>query len=178
MSVATLVSRESPALLPIERNTLPLVEMWLSQEENYKWLDFSPLVQPLNAMVLKMMAQKPQHFIQVFRVDTSPAGIVALSNINQSAGTATLWYLLGNKQYAGQGYTTRAVSRLLRTAFFDLKLACLEAWAAESNTASIAILKRNGFVYVGTRRQCHVIDGRRHDRLWFDLLSSEYKEIA
>jgi RimJ/RimL family protein N-acetyltransferase len=43
---------------------------------------------------------------------------------------------------------------------------------------SLRSLQRLGFRYVGRLRQCHMIDGRLHDRLLFDLLAAEHEELG
>jgi ribosomal-protein-alanine N-acetyltransferase len=114
-----------------------------------------------------------------FTPDTNgtPIGVVALSNISRTFKTATLWYVLGDKRFAGQVHTGRAVSRLLGHAFDVLKLQAINAWAVDSNVASIRVLTRNGFQFVGRQRRCHIIEGRAADRLLFDLLASEYQPL-
>jgi len=82
--------------------------------------------------------------------------------------------VLGDKTYAGRGYTSRAVGQLLTLGFTTLGLETVSAWAVEDNAASIQVLVRNGFLAIGRQRQCHVIDGRPRDRLLFDLLASEH----
>jgi RimJ/RimL family protein N-acetyltransferase len=106
--------------------------------------------------------------------DATPIGLVGLSNIAPAFRTATLWYVLGDKTYAGRGYTSRAVAGLLALAFTTLGLESLSAWAVEDNAPSIHVLRRNGFRPIGRQRQCHVIDGCPRDRLLFDLLASEH----
>jgi len=42
---------------------------------------------------------------------------------------------------------------------------------------SLRTIERLGFRFVGKLRQSHYIDGRLYDRLLFDLLASEHREI-
>jgi hypothetical protein len=39
------------------------------------------------------------------------------------------------------------------------------------------VLERLKFRFYGRQRQCHCIDGRFYDRLYFDLLASEHREL-
>lgn len=166
-------------LKPINNTSLELVASWMAEKENYKWLDFGEGNHPLNPVALKVMAQKDSHVLRTFTDDERdmPIGLVALSNVNRGFKTAMLWYVLGNKEYSGKGYTTRAVSQILGLGFGELGLHAVNAWAVEENAASIRVLKRNNFQLIGRLRQCHYIDGRPCDRLLFDLLASEYKEL-
>ena len=49
-------------------------------------------------------------------------------------------------------------------------------WVVEGNP-SVRALERLNFRYIGRQRQCHYTDGRSYDRLWFDLLASEHKDL-
>ncbi len=166
-------------LQPIDTTTLQIVAQWMAAKENYQWLDFGNGNQILTPISLKIMSQRGIHLLRVFTSDSddSPIGLVAFSNISPPFKTATLWYVLGNKAYAGKGYTTRAVSTLLTIGFTELRLATVNAWAVDQNTPSISVLKRNNFQLIGRQRECHYIDGRPFDRLLFDLLAAEHKEL-
>ena len=165
-------------LQPLDIHILELVAEWLGQKENYQWLDFGCGLQRLPPASLKIMMQRDIHLLRLFTPDAhdTPIGLVALSNIARDFHTATLWYVLGDKNYAGQGYTRRAVSQILGVGFQDLGLQSVSAWAVELNQPSIRVLLRNGFRLVGRQRQCHRIDNNLFDRLLFDLLAYEYEE--
>jgi RimJ/RimL family protein N-acetyltransferase len=142
-------------------------------------LDFGNGHQSLTPASLKIMTQRDIHLIRAFTSDGNDAsiGLVAFSNVDHHFKTATLWYVLGNKQNGGQGYTTRAVSKILSLGFTELGLQTINAWAVELNLPSIRVLERNHFRLIGRQRQCHYIDGRACDRLLFDLLACEHEEI-
>jgi RimJ/RimL family protein N-acetyltransferase len=163
---------------PVERRDEDVVIAWLARKENYQWLDFgngSPLV---SSIVLKVMLRKDSNVCRVFTSDSAeaPIGLVALSNVSHNFKTAMLWYVLGDRRFEGQGYTSRAVSKVLTLGFTEVGLGAVNAWAVEQNAASIRVLERNHFRLIGKQRQCHYIDGRVVDRLLFDLVASEHKE--
>lgn len=163
----------------LDLDTLDMVGAWLSAKENSQWLHFGNGTQRLTPVSLRLMAQRDIHLLRLFTPDShdDPIGVVALSEIAKPFKTATLWYVLGDKSYGGQGYTTRAVSKLLTLGFGELGLHAVNAWAVDHNHASISILRRNNFQLIGRQRQCHSIDGRPCDRLLFDLLATEHKEL-
>lgn len=163
-------------LKPIDSSALNLVAEWMATKENYQWLDFGNGIQILPPVSLKIMTQREGHLLRVFTPDAAdiPIGLVALSSIAQNFQTATLWYVLGDKSHAGQGYTTRAVSQMLTLGFRELALQAVNAWVVEHNEPSIRLLKRNRFQFIGRQRRCHIIDGQAFDRLLFDLLVSEH----
>lgn len=163
-------------LQPIERSNFELVMTWLTHRENYQWLDFGDGDQLLQAGALKMMLHRKTHCLQVFTsdLDDVPIGVVAMSNISPKFKTGMLWYALGDKNYSGHGYTTRAAHEMLQFGFGTLGLHAVNAWTVSINRASVRVLERNNFQPVGRLRQCHYIEGRLFDRLLFDLLASEH----
>ena len=52
----------------------------------------------------------------------------------------------------------------------------VDTWVVNGNP-SRRIIERLNFRFVGRQRQCHYIDGRLYDRLMFDLLASEHREL-
>jgi RimJ/RimL family protein N-acetyltransferase len=161
----------------LEAPDLARAGAWLSDEQNSRWLDFGGGAQHLDAAALRIMTQRPLHALRLFTADDGePIGLVALSNVAPRFGTATLWYVLGDKRYGGRGYTTRAVAGMLTLGFGTLGLRAVNAWAVEANTPSVRVLVRNRFRPIGRQRRCHVVDGRVCDRLLFDVLASEHGE--
>ena len=162
-------------LQPLRNGTEELISRWLAEKENHQWLDFSGN-RVLNPVAVKVMNSRDTHCLLIFAAEQSgsPIGLVAFSDIHPEFRTARLWYVLGDKRYAGNGYTSRAVFELLKLGFSDLGLLSVNAWAVEANTRSISVLRRNGFREIGRQRRCHHIDGRIYDRIQFDLLASEF----
>ena len=162
--------------------TPELIELaagWLAERGNHQWLDFGNGVQSLSPISLKIMAQKDAHVLRAFTSDDEglPIGVVGLSNVDRNFKTATIWIVLGEKQYSFKGYPLRASSKMLTLGFRELGLHVVNAWAVECNHASVRIIKRLNFRPIGIQRQCHYIDGRPYDRLLFDILASEHKEM-
>ena len=165
-------------LLPLDSPELiRLVADWLSRKDNYEWLDFGNGKQILTPEWLKISTQRDTEVLRVFTSDDdrTPVGIVGLTNVDRAFGTARIWVVVGDKSYGARGYATQAASRLLTYAFRELKLRVVNTWIVEHNP-SRRIAARLNFTLIGRQRQCHVIDGRPYDRLWFDILASEHNE--
>ena len=167
-------------LEPLDRNHVPLVASWLADEQNHRWLDFGRGRQVIPSAGLMVMRQQPFHRLFTFPAPDldadQPVGVVGLSDISTRFRYATLWYVLGDKARARQGYTSRAVRAALQIAFQEMDLHSVEAWALEKNQGSIAVLRNNGFREMGRRRECHEIDGRLQDRIHFDILAHDFLE--
>lgn len=166
-------------LHPLSAAHIPLVAQWLQRKENYQWLDFGGGRQILSDAMLKIMTQRGDNHLRVFTSERAdaPIGLVGLSNIALNFGTANLWYVLGDKSYGGQGYTTRAVSIQLRFGFDNLALASVSAWTCVDNMPSIRALEKNHFRLAGRLRHSHRVNELPVDRLLFDLLASEYQPV-
>jgi len=163
-------------LKPVKNSDIKTIVSWMTDEQNYRWLDFGGGIQKLEAPAIKMMLQRKMHELRMFTADDSekPIGLIGLSDINKKFKTATLWYVLGDKNYSGQNYTTKAVSSMLTLGFEELKLESIFAWAIQKNIASIKVLEKNRFKFIGKRRKCHYINGNAYDRLQYDILAEEH----
>lgn len=166
-------------ILPLDTPELiNLAADWLNEPGNYKWLDFGSGVQRVSIASLKIMSQRDIHVLRAFTADDdkTPIGLIGLSNVDRNFKTAAIWIVLGNKHYSGKRYPARAGSWLLAFAFRELGLNAVQAWCVECNHASARLIRGLNFRPIGRQRCAHQIDGRVYDRLWFDLLSSEFKE--
>ncbi|HEY6803946.1 MAG TPA: GNAT family protein [Pyrinomonadaceae bacterium] len=96
---------------------------------------------------------------------TNPAivGSINLSQIFRGGfQNAYLGYYVG-APHAGRGYATEALQLILRYAFKELKLHRVEANIQPGNVASIALVRRAGFVQEGFSRRYLKIAGRWRD---------------
>lgn len=168
-------------LLPLDRpDLIALVSSWLSQEDNWKWLDFGGNGRPPTPALVKIMTQLDTNVLRVYTADDdiTPIGVVGLNNINRTFKTATIWVVLGDKSYARRGYATRATSKLLTVGFRDLGLEAINTFACEDNAYSSPKMQQPlNLRFIGRQRRCHWIDGKPHDRLLYDILASEHKEL-
>lgn len=166
-------------LLALDRPELfELAAGWLARKENHQWLDFGNGRQIVTPAVLKIMTQRQSHFLRLYTAprDDTPIGIAGLTSVDRAFKTATFWAVAGEKSFRTRGYGTIAASKFLSLAFKELRLHAINTWAVETNP-SLRGLGRLGFRFIGRQRQCHYIDGRLYDRLLFDLLASEHREL-
>lgn len=163
-------------LRPLAASKISTVAGWLNRRENYEWVSFANGLPIMSPARLEQMTQNEKHCLMVYGFNGAeePWGLVALSNIDRIFKTALLWYVLGNKEFARYGHTSYAVYRLLRIGFFKLGLRAIHAWTLDINMASIRVLQKNGFRYIGKQASCHVIEGTPTERLQFELISAEY----
>ena len=167
-------------LLPLDTPaSVELAAGWLARKENYEWLDFGDGRQLVTPALLKIMTLRDAHFMRLYTGDSDdiPIGVVGLNSVNRAFGSATLWAVAGEKSFANRGYVSLATSKFLTLAFRQLGLTSVNTWIVDGNP-SLRSLRRLGFRYVGRQRQCHMVGARLHDRLLFDLLAAEHKELG
>ena len=166
-------------LLPLSTpEVFELVASWLARKENYQWLDFGNGRQTVTPALLKIMSQRDSHLMRLYTLPgtDTPIGIAGLNNVDRASGTATLWAVAGEKSFHSRGYASIASSKLLSIGFRDLGLRAINTWVVDHNP-SLRSVERMGFRFIGRQRLCHCIDGRPHDRLLFDILAEEHREL-
>ena len=101
-------------------------------------------------------------------------GAISVSQIFRGGfQNAYLGYYLGAK-YSGHGHMTEALQLVLRYAFKDLKLHRLEANIQPGNAASIALVKRVGFVLEGYSKRYLKVCGRWRDHERWAILAENW----
>jgi ribosomal-protein-alanine N-acetyltransferase len=103
------------------------------------------------------------------------AGSINLTQIARgNFQSAYMGYYIAER-YAGRGYMTEAMQLALRHAFERLKLHRVEANIQPSNTASLALVERAGFVQEGYSRRYLKICGRWRDHERWAILAEDWK---
>jgi ribosomal-protein-alanine N-acetyltransferase len=107
--------------------------------------------------------------------DQAIVGTMNLSQIFHGGfRSAYLGYYVGAR-YANRGYMTEALQMTLKYAFEDLKLHRLEANIQPQNIASIALVRRAGFVKEGFSRRYLKIGGRWRDHERWAILAEDWR---
>ena len=107
--------------------------------------------------------------------DGAVVGTINLSQIFRGGfQSAYLGYYVGER-YARQGYMTEALQLMLRYVFLELKLHRVEANIQPENVASIALVRRAGFVLEGYSRSYLKICGRWRDHERWALIAEDWR---
>ena len=137
----------------------------------------SPPVEPeqFEAFLKRSRGEDGACFLVCRVEDGRVVGSINLSQIVRgNFQSAYLGYYTG-EPYAGRGYMTEAMRLLLRHAFEDLKLHRVEANIQPGNLASIALVKRAGFVKEGYSRRYLKICGRWRDHERWAIVAEDWK---
>ena len=138
----------------------------------------SPPVEPEHFHGYLQRSKKPDAvcFLICRKEDGAIMGSIALSQIFRGGFlSAYLGYQIG-AEFARQGYMTEAIQLMLRYAFVDLKLHRLEANIQPGNAASVACVKRAGFVQEGYSRRYLKIGGRWRDHERWTILVEDWRK--
>jgi [ribosomal protein S5]-alanine N-acetyltransferase len=107
--------------------------------------------------------------------DGAIAGAINLSQIFRGGfQNAYLGYYVG-AVYSGQGYMSEAIELALKYAFEKLRLHRLEANIQPGNRASIAMVRRAGFVHEGYSKRYLKIGGRWRDHERWAILAEDWR---
>jgi [ribosomal protein S5]-alanine N-acetyltransferase len=114
-------------------------------------------------------------FLICRKTDDAIVGSINLSQIFRGGfQSAYMGYQVG-APFARQGYMTEALELVLRYAFNRLKLHRLEANIQPHNVASIALVKRAGFIKEGFSKRYLKIGGRWRDHERWTMLAEDWR---
>jgi [ribosomal protein S5]-alanine N-acetyltransferase len=114
-------------------------------------------------------------FVILRNADGALVGGLTLANIRRGvAQAASLGYWMG-LPFIRHGYMTAAVAAIIPFGFTTLRLHRLEAACIPTNTASIRLLEKTGFVREGYARDYLCINGIWQDHLLFARLPEPAK---
>ncbi len=101
-------------------------------------------------------------------------GQISLSSINSVMKTAELGYQI-DPAHQGCGYATEMVFSFLNEVFKKTDIRKIVAVVAVENSASLAVLKKAGFLREGLLREHYLIEGCPTDEVIFGVLKSEWR---
>lgn len=92
-------------------------------------------------------------------------------------GSRELGYSL-SEEFWGQGIMTEAARRLLKYGFTEMDLRSVMIRTGEANQRSQGVIRKCGFHYEGTLRQCYrMYNGEIRDSRVYSMLRGEYEEL-
>jgi ribosomal-protein-alanine N-acetyltransferase len=162
-------------LVPADAN--PRYVNWLADPEIMGALNARPVRVTMVALAQHIGKMEDGRRVEVGIFLKSPAdhiGNLMLDFIPQHK-SAKLSFFIGEKRLWGQGYLTEAASGLITYLFEKRGMERVVAQVATENAASIAALRKLGFVEEGKLRGeiISIKDNCRRDQYFFGLLKSD-----
>lgn len=105
----------------------------------------------------------------VRKADDYMIGAIGLY-INSQHYRAEICYDL-SRHYWNRGIMTKALRKVIKFCFKKIGVYRIEAITLKENTASIAILKKTGFIWEGSMKKYRYFNGRSHDIEMFAITS-------
>jgi len=155
---------------------IKIIKPWLIDKDNAKWLDNFFNNENLKDEQIAFFLLKKNKKIFLVLYDTIPVGVVGLNDIDPINRSAEIWCLIGNKNYRRKGIAKTALYLTVKKAFYELDLHSVNAWVVADNVMK-AGLEQLHFKTIGRQRECHMIDGTLKDRILFDILYDDFKNI-
>jgi len=170
-------------LRPIEREDLKILHEW----EN----DFEVIMHSRNMPInFVNMSQLEKRYEEWVKDEREQRFIVELADSKEAIGIARLeredWAnvrsadvgtYIGKKELWGKGYGRQITVALLEVVFNQLNMDRCEASSVEYNVRAHNVLDACGFRKVGVARQSAFVNGRKWDRIRFDILREEYLKM-
>ena len=97
-------------------------------------------------------------------------GNIKLGPINFTHRYGEISYFIGNKNYWGKNYATKAISEIIKIAKNVFKLKKLQAGFYEMNHRSKAVLQNNKFKLEGIFKSQIIFRGKRYKHFWYGLI--------
>lgn len=100
-------------------------------------------------------------------------GCCCLGDFNEEVRRSEIGYVLRRSEWS-KGYATEAVKALVAFGFETMNLNRIEAFITPGNDASIAVLKKAGFLQEGVVRERDLIKGKLEDGVILAILKRDY----
>jgi [ribosomal protein S5]-alanine N-acetyltransferase len=161
---------------PVRKDSAEFIALNRASIHLHRGLVSPPTLPEQFAAFLKRSATENSVFFFICRVmDGAIVGSINLSQIYRGGfQNAYLGYYIG-AEYAHQGFMTEALQLTLRYAFQNLRLHRLEANIQPNNVASIALVKRAGFVLEGFSRRYLKVCGKWRDHERWAIIAEHWK---
>jgi diamine N-acetyltransferase len=175
------ISHGSVYLRPAEREDVPLMVGWLSDDRTYATL---ASVAPYSIAqeerwfedAVTAQGRTQWHFLVCRRDDDRPVGMIGLHEVDERNGNASLGIVIGDPADRGHGYGSDAIRAILAFAFGSLRLERVWLDVYDFNPGARRIYERQGFVTEGVLRHALWRQDRYVDVVRMSILHDEWRD--
>lgn len=152
----------------------------LPEIDEFNTLGIPDSIDETTELVHRWLTEKKQipktHFVFVIQLKETKTflGLIGLKLGKLNYKIAEIWYKI-HKDFWRKGFTTEAVTTLLKFGFEELKLHRIEAGCAVENIASIKVLEKVGMSREGMKRKILPIRGEWKDNYFYAILEDDFK---
>lgn len=109
-------------------------------------------------------------------LDGIPVGGISLHSQDRKNGTFSFG-IVTYAEHRGHGYAVDAARILIKYGFWEQRYQKCNSACVHTNTASIRLHKKLGFVEEGRRRRQNFFDGQYHDDILFGMTREEFDAL-
>ncbi|NMA69790.1 MAG: GNAT family N-acetyltransferase [Desulfitobacterium sp.] len=168
-------------LRPLENDDIVLFKKWYNDQEVNYWANGAwPLTTMLGEEEIEerfFLTQDSSDRYIVLNEKKTPIGTIGFRELNLPARSATLFIIIGEKEYWGQGYGTDALRVLIDYLFLQWNLHRLTVDTWDGNHRAIRAYEKLGFKVEGCLRQARFVQGEYRDAIIMGILRNEYESL-
>lgn len=164
-------------LAPFDSNYSAIYAQWLNKLDPGVYLSTLPLMITPDSVKEYHASASAQgdHIFGIWLVEErSLIGSCGLHHIDTLNRRAEIGIYIGEDKQQNQGYGKETILLLLDYGFQILNLNSIYLQAYSYNTRAIQCYERCGFKTVGRLREARLINGRKYDHVYMDILASEF----
>jgi RimJ/RimL family protein N-acetyltransferase len=172
---------ERVALGPLRRDLVPLYQRWINDFDIMRTFGVPmpvSLEQAEHWYEEALRDERTYRFTIYERDPLRPIGKAGLYHIDLRNRRAEFGILIGEADAHGKGYGTEVTRLLLDYGFTTLGLHNVFLEVASYNHAGIRAYQNAGFKEIGRRREAYLMEGRWYDKVYMDILSTEFQRPA
>ncbi len=168
---------------PMKLEDAKLVSQWYNDTDTKRYMSttvrgykYSP--RDIKKEIKENNPKEELWFMVCLRSDNKPIGQAGIDDLDFLDRRGEIFFLIGDKNEKGKGYSREIVRLLLDYAFKKMKLNSLFATVTVENIPSLKVLEKAGFKKIGIRRQYNYIGGKFLDEVFLDFTAKDYKKLA
>lgn len=149
--------------------------MLLSESLHRPWINDVATDAYFDRLLARVDDERHDTRLVCLREDGAIVGVINLSEIVRGAFQSAFLSYAAVSGYERQGLMSEGLALMVERAFGELGLHRLEANIQPPNAASIALVKRAGFVYEGISRRYLQVDGDWRDHEHWAILAEDWR---
>lgn len=168
LKITPALPRHAAALLAFELENRSHFEQWVAGRGDAFYTQAN-VAASLEQAQSAALAGKEYHYL-AWLADEIVGRITLRGVEREHYCRASLGYRF-SQRHGGHGYATQAVRAVMQTAFEELGLRRLEAVVILDNAASLAVMRKCGFLQFGHAHSAVLQNGTWQDLLYFERLA-------
>lgn len=175
-----MIRGEKTRLRAIEREDIPTFVRWFNDPQVKQYLTiYMPVSQAQEEQWFENQLQdRNRCILAIETLEGVHIGNISLEDIDHKNRNASLGIAIGEKGYWGLGYGSDAIKALLRFAFDEMNLHCVELIVYDFNERAKRAYLKCGFKEEGRLRDRLYRHGAYHDVLMMSVLADEFRQLA